>query len=259
MSSLKIIGKFEKGKKSVLFIPGSGISPEVYNNVIIPKEYQGIKVSWINSPCNIELVDIARCIVEFIKKYYLKDVVLAGYSSGGVISMLAYLEGKNVISGLMLSNTGANTINQTNTDLPERIKNNWSEKDRIEFIKRCFYKPLDTEMFKLLLDYFNSLTNQEFLNPVISLRNINLINRLKEIECPVMIAHGKYDNVRSIEHAEMLYKNIKNSEMIFLEAGHSPMYGVFSFFCTGVSSNYRNPRPRPKCQPNRLSFPRRPR
>jgi pimeloyl-ACP methyl ester carboxylesterase len=39
-----------------------------------------------------------------------------------------------------------------------------------------------------------------------------------------MIAHGKYDNVRSIEHAEMLYKNIKNSEMIFLEAGHSPMY-----------------------------------
>jgi pimeloyl-ACP methyl ester carboxylesterase len=40
----------------------------------------------------------------------------------------------------------------------------------------------------------------------------------------VIIAHGNHDRVRRIEHARILYENIKNSELILLDAGHSPMY-----------------------------------
>jgi pimeloyl-ACP methyl ester carboxylesterase len=224
MNSLKYIGNIERCKKSVLFIPGSLISPEVYDNVTLPDGYQGVKVSWINSDCNIELQDVADEIIRFVRDYDLKSVILAGYSSGGVISMLAYLSDKEAISGLLLSNTGANTVNQTNTDLPNRIKTNWCEKDNIEFIKRCFYKPLDDEMFNKLLEYANRLTSEQFLRPVLSLRKIDLREKLSDIECPVIIAHGNHDRVRRIEHARILYENIKNSELILLDAGHSPMY-----------------------------------
>jgi pimeloyl-ACP methyl ester carboxylesterase len=224
MSNLKYIGNFEKGRKSVLFIPGSFISPEVYNYVNLPENYQGVKVSWINSECNLELQDIAEEIIEFINENQLENVILAGYSSGGVISLLTYLAGKDVISGLLLSNTGANTVNQTNTDLPDRIRTSWKEKDSIEFIKRCFIKSVDDEMFHILLEYANNLTSEQFLRPVLSLRKINLLDKLGEIDCPVVIAHGKHDKVRGIEHAKTLNENIKNSELVLLDSGHSPMY-----------------------------------
>lgn len=224
MNNLKFIGSIQKGKKSVLFIPGSLISPEIYNHVKLPPDYQGIKISWINSKCNIELKDIAKEIVQFIKDNELKKVILAGYSSGGVISLLTYLNNHSVISGMLLSNTGVNTINQTNTDLPDKIRKNWKKNDSLEFIKRCFVKPLDNETLKMLLDYANNITNEQFLNPVLSLRKLNLQDQLIKIKCPVIIAHGKYDKIRSIEHAKILKNNIKNSELVLLESGHSPMY-----------------------------------
>lgn len=224
MRKLNYVGKIKQGIPTILFIPGTMISPEIYINVTVPKGYQAIKISWIDSPCNNELYDVAKSIVDFIKENDLKKVILAGYSSGGMISMLTYLEDKSNISGLLLSNTGANVVNQTDTSLPDRIRSNWTEEDTIGFINRCFYKPLDKEMFKILLEYANRISKEDFLKPVLSVRKIDIADRLHEIDCPVIIAHGKHDRVRGVIHAEQLHKGIKNSEVILLDSGHSPMY-----------------------------------
>ena len=44
-------------------------------------------------------------------------------------------------------------------------------------------------------------------------------SELEKIECPVFILHGEYDNMLSVEHAQFLKANIKNSELYIQNKG----------------------------------------
>lgn len=223
---MKFNGYQSNNVPTIIFIAGSLVDPMIYERVKIPEGFQAIYLSWMEGTESRNIDFVAEKLAKFISVKKFPKLILAGYSSGGMIAMLTYLnlKDKQLISGILLSNTGCNTATQTNTTLPDIIKTAWTEEAISNFIKRCFSKPLDDETFAKLLLYAKQFPSEVALEPVVSLRKLDVSDKLSQVICPVIIAHGELDPVRPINHAETLKSLIKNSEIIFLNAGHSPMY-----------------------------------
>lgn len=211
---------------TVMFIPGTLIAPAVYEKVVVPNGFQAIYVDWMSGRVCRNIDFVAEQVAQFIKDKKFPALIIAGYSSGGVIAMLSYLNliDKSLVNGMLLSNTGCSIAGQTNSSLPDTIKNSWTDESIEAFIKRCFCKPLEETMYVKLFSYARRWPSNIVIEPVLSLRNVDLTERLKNISCPVYIAHGELDPVRKVFHAEMLRDLIPDATLWLLDAGHSPMY-----------------------------------
>lgn len=222
---LNYLGALKEGVPTVIFVPGTLISPVVFREVAIPEGYQAAYISWMDSEGSHDVRNVAEKLAGLIQISDLGPVILAGYSSGGSIVMLTYLALKNreLVKGMLLSNTGANNKGHGNAKSIEEIKESWDLAAFKSFLDRCFVRPIDKEMYAELHRYGSRFSPEERVEPLISQREIDLTDSLGEIECPVLIAHGRLDKVRTPEHAKQLAEGIKDSELIFLDAGHSPM------------------------------------
>lgn len=225
-SGIKFNGYTSDNLPTIIFVPGSLIAPAIYENVKIPSGFQAIYVDWMaGTECrNIDFV--GQQLTNFIQDKKFPQLILVGYSAGGVIAMLGYLNlaNKELVAGVILSNTGCSMLGQTNSSLPDTIRTAWTDAAVEAFVRRCFSKPLDEKMYAKLFAYARQWSAAVVLEPVLSLRNIDLTARLGEFSCPVYIAHGELDPVRKVFHAETLRDLIKDSQLWLLDAGHSPMY-----------------------------------
>jgi pimeloyl-ACP methyl ester carboxylesterase len=58
---------------------------------------------------------------------------------------------------------------------------------------------------------------------MVAMVEFDVINRLSEITVPTLIIHGSEDRILSLELAELLQQNIRNSSLRVIErAGHCP-------------------------------------
>ncbi len=222
---LPYFGTLEAGKPTVVFVPGTLISPVVFKDVAIPEGYQAAFISWMDSEGSRDVREIAGKLAGLIEDSQLDSVILAGYSSGGSIVLLTYLalQDRNRVRGMLLSNTGANNHGHGNAKSIAEIQASWNEDALKAFIDRCFAKPIDQALYSQLLQYGRKFTAEERVEPLISQREIDLLGSLGEIKCPVVIAHGRLDKVRTETHARQLAEGLCDSELIFLDAGHTPM------------------------------------
>ena len=219
---LKVIGQLTSKRPTVLFIPGGLTSPEIFKYIYVRKEFQYGMVDWGMSEGPWTIDCIGKRVSEYITKKDLGPTVLVGYSQGGVIAMCSALTGNEMIAGLMLSNTGANTKNHGDPNFPQKILDLWGKPELIEpFLARRFSKTIDPEIKKLLLEYINKLDKQVAYESAYSLRQLDISDRLGEIKCPVYIVHGIDDTSRTIMHAQQLKDGIPNSKLVFLPGGHT--------------------------------------
>lgn len=220
---LKYIGSPKKGKDTIIFVPGSMISPVVFDEIQIPTNLQKISISWIHSSSPWDINSIGNRLASLIENLKLGKVIIAAYSSGGVIALITTLKIPNLINGLMLSNTGASTKGQGDPNLPQKIKDEWGDEFNKSFLKRCFFGEIPKAYKQELEEYAKNTKQEAMIEASVSLRQIDLTNRLKEIKCPVMIAHGVLDPIRTMEHIEILNKNLPNSTIRKIQAGHTVM------------------------------------
>lgn len=61
------------------------------------------------------------------------------------------------------------------------------------------------------------------VEPLRSQRQIDLTGRLQNIECPVVVAHGNADKIRTRAHACQLVTEIPQAELFLLDGGHYAM------------------------------------
>lgn len=221
--SLKYIQKAQKGRDTIVFVPGTMISPIVFDEIKIPSDMQAISISWMHSDPPWDIKSVGYRLAELIKSLELGRTMIAAYSSGGVIALIAALQIPHLIDGLMLSNTGSSVKNQGDPNLPQRIKEQWGDEFNRNFIKRCFAGEVPREYRQRLEEYAKATRQEAMIEAAISLRQIDLTDRLQEIKCPTMIVHGVLDNVRTIEHAQILKKGISNSALREVNAGHTVM------------------------------------
>lgn len=221
--NLDIWGKLEKNKPTVLYLPGSMISPIVYDNIYLPDTIQQAAISWGTSKGSCNIWDVGKRVAKLINEEQLGKTILAGYSSGGVIAMSAAITGADNIAGLMLSNTGANTIGHGDPSLPHKIKKNWGVEFLDSFISRCFSKPISPIFRSALINYALCFGSDAAYEATYSLRQLDLLPMLNKIKCPVVLAHGKNDKARTLEHVKELRNNIEDIEVFIMEGGHTVM------------------------------------
>lgn len=213
-------------RTTVIFIPGTLISPEIFDKVRLPQGVRAERISWMDAPGSHDVREVGKKIAGMIEEWNYESVILAGHSSGGSIAMLTYLalKNKSVVKGMILSNTGPNNQGHSNQKSKEELIASWNRKELEQFICKCFVKPLEPDMFEKLMRYGETISAETRVEPLMSQRELDLTKRLCEIHCPTVIAHGKLDTIRTLEHAEQLTEGIPGARLILLDAGHSPMY-----------------------------------
>lgn len=222
-TELKILNKYDVNKPALLCLPGNLLSPLVFkklNNLI---DIQLVEISWLTSSVGGDIRNVVKIFSKFIEEKKFPKLYIAGHSAGGVIALLTAITIPIKIDGLIISNTGANMNYYPEKDTPDEILTKWGEDFRRAFVNRSFKIPIEKEIMNKLYKYAEQCDKESVYAASKSLREIDLIGHLHRIKCPTVLAHGKLDTVRSIQHAKELNEHITNSELHLVHAGHTPM------------------------------------
>ena len=225
-SELNYVGELVPNEPSVIFIPGGmATMPAVYEGIGEMIDWNSVIIDWSTSPGPWDVVLLGNRVAEFIREHELKDVIVAGYSAGGVIAMQAVIaDEEHRIKGLLLSNTGPCTIGHGDPDLPDRVLEQWFSMELFEpFIERCFAFPIDATLKKRMIEYAEPIDKAVVYQSTKTLREHDLRPQLGKITCPVTIAHGIFDKTRTKEHVKMLEEGIRHARVVYLEGGHTIM------------------------------------
>ena len=223
-SELRVIGEITPGKPTILCIAGSMIDPCVYDQMEIPEGFCAGKVDFYHSPGPYDAMSIAAAILEYDDEHQLGPLVLVGYSAGGVIAMAAACQAPDKVKGLLLSNTGPCTVGHGDVNLPQRILEQWNDQEfRNSFIDRCFSRPVPPFLRLRLEEYINTIQCQAAHDLSKSLRQLDLREPLRRVDCPVVIAHGIDDKTRTLAHAQMIMDSIPHANLRPIPGGHTIM------------------------------------
>ena len=223
-SELRVIGEITPGKPTILCIAGSMIDPCVYDQMEIPEGFCAGKVDFYHSPGPYDAMSIAAAILEYDDEHQLGPLILVGYSAGGVIAMAAACQAPEKVKGLLLSNTGPCTVGHGDVNLPQRILEQWNNQEfRNSFIDRCFSGPVPPFLRLRLEEYINTIQRQAAHDLSKSLRQLDLREPLRRVNCPVVIAHGIDDKTRTLAHAQMIVDSIPHAKLRPIPGGHTIM------------------------------------
>ncbi len=214
--------QLEPFRPTVLCIPGTLMSPIIFDDFVCPEQFQWSAVSWMNGSGPWSLDAVSTKITTLIEQFNLPKVVLVGHSFGGAISIMTASKCSQ-IKGMVLSNTGANTASHGDPDYPKKIVEKWGVDLRRHQVRRCFVLEPDPGLLQKLDAYADTCSRDATLEAATSLRSVDLAPLLKQIDCPVLIAHGELDSVRTANDVKVLQEGLANSSVVLLRAGHTPM------------------------------------
>lgn len=180
---------------------GSGESEGDYSNSTINKQ-----VKELNS---------------VIKRSKYKKIILIGHSMGSTVSLIASVINSKILAMVLISPLVFPYITFTNSLL--------------KYSPYVFLKKIHVENIKLL-DKFKKLKKTEEkllatikkevigINMFNEMKTLDMICYAKIINLPVLIIHGKKDEIIPLSHSQYLNYNIKESELVFVNCSHNPFF-----------------------------------
>lgn len=225
---LKYVGTLYSGEPTVLFIPGAMTTPCVFAGLANYLPCQSAIIDWNNSEGPWTVEEVGKKVLTLIDQLSLGPVVLAGYSWGGVVSIVAAInDKKGMVAGLMIADTGACAVNHGDPDFPKKLEKSWPDRELFKkFSSRCYARPIARGFYQQLEDYAMALRKDTVCQAAHSVRESDFRDQLDQITCPVQILHGTRDESRSVQSAQLLAEKIKDSELFWLDCGHTPMVEV---------------------------------
>lgn len=234
---LKIIGELEKNQPTVLFLSGGNVSPCVYDQLESDGIFQFAVIDYCRSEAPWDVTSLGRRVVKLIEEAELRPVILAGWSAGGVIAMAATSLRPDLISGLLLSNTGPCAKNHGNPDLPKRVLERWGEREFFDsLLKGWFSRPVPPLLRIKLLDYMVQVEKECAYQITTSVRQVDFREGLKQFHKPVVLAHGTLDKSRTMDHVNMILEAMPQTEVHFMEAGHTSVVESKAEWQTALSA-----------------------
>ncbi|MDD3252862.1 MAG: alpha/beta hydrolase [Lachnospiraceae bacterium] len=219
---LKIIGDLERGKPTVLFLSGGNVSPCVFNQIESDGTFQFGAVDYCHSDGPWDVTSVGDRLAEFLRAAELGPVILAGWSAGGVISMGVAGRYPELLSGLMLSNTGPCAIGHGNPDLPKRVLEKWGDREFFDSLLRgWFSRPVPPLLRLELLEYMGRIEKECAYQITTSVRSVDFRDGLRNFHKPVVVAHGTLDKGRTVEHVKMIVEAMPQTKVFYMEAGHT--------------------------------------
>jgi len=228
-SALEMTRKIESSCPILLCIPGTYCSPLVFERLdesTFP-EVQLVPLSWMTSPGPWDIPTLGRRVALFIQELSTGPVLLAGHSTGGAIALAAASTSPELISGLLLVDTGANMHGHGDVSRIISVIEQGPGQDFFQaLMRRSFYHQPDASLIEQLIAYASSVPREAALQALTSQASLDLTNALPQLTMPTVIVHGRYDQARPIAHAEWLMKHLPHAELLLLECGHTPMVEV---------------------------------
>lgn len=212
-------------KKDLVLIPGALATPGLWhhqeNNLQGSNRFHHVDV--LNSNSIIEMAN--RFVALSPEKF-----TLIGFSMGGYIALELYRLIPEKIEKLILINSAAKIISakgqlerERSFDLISRGKFDFLIK--LIFKNSIYDKDKHTKLLPIaqIMAHEVGVENYKMqLNAILNKPDHSSL--LSTIECPTLLIASKQDNVMPIERSEHMEKQIKNSELVFLEqCGHLAM------------------------------------
>ncbi len=237
----------------VLGLPGGGVAPAVFDTVVV-RSARLLPFDWMALPGPADPVSVADALAQRLRTRRAGapdsgPIVLAGHSLGGVIALLCAIRQPDLISALVISNTGPRIGGHGDPDLPKRIRESWSPAMRCDFLASCFDRAPEPQFFAQLEAWMAAVDVERFLQAVIGLRQLDLTADLALIRCPVLIAHGERDRRRRVSDAQALANGIPDSQLVLLPAGHTPMVDTPTIWSAAVDAFLESRLPEAALQP----------
>ncbi|NOT20014.1 MAG: alpha/beta hydrolase [Sideroxydans sp.] len=201
-----------------------------------------------------DLVLLTQDAVAVLKGYGIRKAVIVGLSMGGYIAQLIAINHSNFVDKLILISTSADHrpyMAATMGQGYEHFSLPAPENMFLDYIRATVARPPQTaedlaenrihgwevtyggtrpfpreHIARAIRLSAMRATNQysAFNHALAVLASPDRLELIKLISVPTLIIHGLYDPCFPIAHAEYLAKNIRNSQLVTLEMGHSFMW-----------------------------------
>lgn len=214
----------KEGKKTVLFLHGwrsEGLiwkeiakSMQADNVAIYALDLPGFGLSAVPKEA-LSIDDYAAIVAEFIKKLELTNIILVGHSFGGRISIKLAASHPELIDKLVLADSAGLVLNNKRREFRKK-----TAKIIKPFFKPKFMQGLRKKIYQQMgaEDY---LATPYLKDTFIKTISEDLCSCLPMIIIPTLIIWGENDLETPIEYANIMHREIKNSEKIVIEqAGH---------------------------------------
>lgn len=211
--------------KDIVLIPGALATPKLWNLQEIffqeSKKFHYIDVLNSNS-----IEDMAHRFTSIAPKKF----TLIGFSMGGYVALELYRHIPNKIEKLILINSAAKLVSEKGQLERERSLD-LMDKGKFDFLIKLIFKNsiYAQEKHDVLLPLIQEMAQEvgvenykKQLNAILNKPDHSSF--LPLIECPTLLIASKEDKVMPIERSEHMAKEIKNSELIYIEkCGHMAM------------------------------------
>lgn len=207
--------------RPIIALAGAGCSPALFDGLQTP-DHLWHAVDWCEGEGPFDPASVAARLAKRIEGTG-QSVIVAGHSLGGFIALLMAIRHPQWVRALIISNTGAHTSTHGDPQLPQRIREHWTDEAQADFLRSCFMRPPPPPIWHQLTTYLRTLPRERLLEAVIGLRGMDIRAELAQIRCPTLIAHGHFDRRRDVAAAQTLVDGIAGAALQLLPGGHTPM------------------------------------
>lgn len=204
---------------TTLAIPGTLCAPALFDRLAARTALSTVDWMAYGPPADIPAL-AARIAASFPEPQ-----VVLGHSTGGAIALQLALAHPEVVSGLLLVDTGASMSGHGDVDaLLTAVRTRWGPALWRGVLDRSFAQPPDAETMAALLAYAGAASPEVVHQVLDSQRSLDFTPHLGAITVATTVVHGEFDQARPVEHAQRLADGIPGARLHVLPTGHSPVY-----------------------------------
>lgn len=178
---------------------------------------------------NFTIDKFADDIMSLLQHLKIENVILVGLSMGGYISLNFLMRFPKFVKGLVISST--NCLSDAQEAQDKRMKTIVSLPKigmaayAKESVKNLFSAASLKNKSKQVTDIQKMIENTDMITVIKTLKalasRMETCSKLGKIAVPTLVLVGEKDTITPYSQAEMLWENIKNSELFMVEsAGH---------------------------------------
>ena len=206
---------------AVVAVPGTLCSPRIFAPLAAELADGLDAVDWMTAPGPWRIEDVAASVAARITA----PVTLVGHSTGGCVAAFVAATRPELVSRLLLVNTGAHMRGHGDVDrILATIASDWGPGLHAAVLDRSFATPIPPDLRTELLAYAARVPAAAALEVLTSQRDLDLTPLLAKIRCPVAVLHGIHDRARTLADAQYLVAHLPDAELVPVEAGHSPIW-----------------------------------